>query len=303
MASCLDADRISQISVSIESINQLEMREQLMSHDESAVQKNIKPITASTLTLETNDSSDETKEQSRGGIYAEAVEQYLADQYEEPSSSYDSEEHNEKMRKQTELLLKVMEDQNKRKSLRQSYGVSDDDLQSDIREDVETDPTKRCLWAAENNELDIIKEILNNEVSLISCCDEDGYTPLHRACYNGHLSMVNYLLKYNANVRARTLDGWEPLHCASRWGQASVAGILLENGASINSQTNGGQTALHLAASNREAKEVLELLLMNRYIDPSIRNGADETAFNIARRVGPLSYLFNIADESLNRIH
>ncbi|XP_033097738.1 ankyrin repeat domain-containing protein 49-like [Anneissia japonica] len=299
MASCLDADRISQISVSIESINQLEMQEKLLSHDQDNVQRQIKPITASTLTLDNNDSEEATN-QSRSGIYAEAVEHYIADQY-EYNGVHDPEDQ-EKVRMRTELLLKVMEEQTKRKTIRQSYGGSDDDLQSDIREDVETDPSKRCLWAAENNELDIIKEIINNDASCVGCCDEDGYTPLHRASYNGHVAMVTYLLGHNASVRARTLDGWEPLHCACRWGQASVAAILLENGADINSQTNGGQTALHLASSNREAKDVLELLLMNRYIDPSIHNGANETAYNIARRVGPLAYLFKITDKSLNQV-
>jgi ankyrin repeat protein len=76
-----------------------------------------------------------------------------------------------------------------------------------------------------------------------------GYTPLHRACYNGRLKAIGVLLARGADVNAASLDGWTPLHSAARWAKAKAITLLLENGSNVNAQTNGGLTALHLASS------------------------------------------------------
>lgn len=52
------------------------------------------------------------------------------------------------------------------------------------------DPKKKILWAAENNYMDIAKSSLDEDPSLVNSRDSDLYTPLHRACYNGHADMV-----------------------------------------------------------------------------------------------------------------
>ena len=75
------------------------------------------------------------------------------------------------------------------------------------------------LESCEKGMVDRVLEILDTEPSLLNCKDEDGYSPLHRACYNGHLDVVRVLLERGADVRAATEDGWQPLHCACRWGQ------------------------------------------------------------------------------------
>ena len=48
----------------------------------------------------------------------------------------------------------------------------------------------RILWAAETGELDVVKEMLNKDAGLIMATDADGYTPLHRASYEGHCQVV-----------------------------------------------------------------------------------------------------------------
>ena len=135
---------------------------------------------------------------------------------------------------------------------------------------------------------------------ILQTTDEDKYTALHRASYNGHIPVVEYLLSEGAKIDARTVDGWQPLHCACRWNKARVVSLLLQNGAKINSQTNGGQTPLHLAAVNDRAKNTLELLLRNKDLDPGIRNGQNETALTIGERSGKLAYLFEMVNESVD---
>ncbi|PFX19032.1 Ankyrin repeat domain-containing protein 49 [Stylophora pistillata] len=148
--------------------------------------------------------------------------------------------------------------------------------------------------------VDHVEKILDQDRSLINCRDSDGYSPLHRACYNGHLNVVKVLLQRGADVQARTEDGWQPLHCACRWGKTKVASLLLQNGADINSQTNGKQTPLHFAASGVGGTSTLQLLLCNRWLDASLLNMQNETALDIANRSGQHYKLFEIVEDCID---
>ena len=55
---------------------------------------------------------------------------------------------------------------------------------------VTDNPVVRILWAAETGNLDVVVEMLDKDASLIAAADADGYTPLHRASYEGHCQVV-----------------------------------------------------------------------------------------------------------------
>lgn len=63
-----------------------------------------------------------------------------------------------------------------------------------------------------------------------------------------------------------------------------------------------GQTPLHLAASFGNAKETLQLLLMNPNLKPDLKSDTNETAFDIAQRSGNCYGLFQILDDCINKI-
>ncbi|XP_077154555.1 ankyrin repeat domain-containing protein 49 isoform X2 [Ranitomeya variabilis] len=163
-------------------------------------------------------------------------------------------------------------------------------------EALKDNPKELMLFAAENNRLDTIHRILSISPDLVNVTDEDDYTPLHRASYNGHLSIVRELIAKEADLCAVTLDGWTPLHSACKWNNPAVASFLLQHGADINAQTKGLLTPLHLAAANRDSRQLLELLLMNRYVKPQLTNKLGETAYEIARRTDVYHYLFEVTD-------
>lgn len=102
-------------------------------------------------------------------------------------------------------------------------------------------PSTTVLWAAENNKLDILNNFLEKNPELVHTRDKDGYTPLHRASYSGHLEAIDLLLKNGANIAAETEMGWQPLHSACKWNQANCALRLLQNGADINAKSEGGR--------------------------------------------------------------
>ncbi|XP_036180564.1 ankyrin repeat domain-containing protein 49 isoform X3 [Myotis myotis] len=186
-------------------------------------------------------------------------------------------------------------------------GNSDEDEEQDEKTEewyqfkekkMENDPSKLLLWAAENNRvnkqktLSTVRRLLSEKATLVNTRDEDEYTPLHRAAYGGHLEVVRELIAHGADVHAVTVDGWTPLHSACKWNNARVASFLLQHDADINAQTKGLLTPLHLAAGNRDSKDTLELLLMNRYVKPGLKNTLEETALDIARRTSSAFHLY-----------
>ncbi|CAO2636098.1 Ankyrin repeat domain-containing protein 49 [Lemmus lemmus] len=165
---------------------------------------------------------------------------------------------------------------------------------------MEKDPSKLLLWAAEKNRLATVQRLLSEKATEVNTRDEDEYTPLHRAAYSGHLDIVRELVAQGADVHAVTVDGWTPLHSACKWNNTRVASFLLQHDADINAQTKGLLTPLHLAAGNRDSRDTLELLLMNRYIKPGLKNNSQETASDIARRTSVYHYLFKIVEDCTN---
>ena len=149
--------------------------------------------------------------------------------------------------------------------------------------------------------LDAVRELHSHcGPEILATTDEDSYTALHRAAYNGHSDVVEFLLEKGAAVDAKTIDDWTPLHSACRWNKVKVASILLRNGARINSKTRGGQTPLHLAACNNQAKATLELLLRQADLDTSLTSAVGETAQNLAERNGRWAFLFQMTDEAID---
>lgn len=251
-----------------------------------------------------SDNSEHQREEVprvEGGVYdpedptgerkAQAVENMLR-------SCYEGEEQSKDSRK---LLDTVLEQKKKYEQAYKSQweGDVDEDIQTEDLEAIKNDPGKKILWAAENSNIDVVKEILEQDPALVYSVDEDCYTPLHRASYNGHVALCELLLRYGADVHARTSDGWTPLHCACRWNQVGVASLLLQAGSDVNCLTKGKQTPLHLAASNQNAKEVLQLLLMNRWIDPFVINDGNDTPYQVCQRSGNLYHLFEMTLEHM----
>uniref|UniRef100_A0A7M4FA92 Ankyrin repeat domain 49 n=1 Tax=Crocodylus porosus TaxID=8502 RepID=A0A7M4FA92_CROPO len=79
---------------------------------------------------------------------------------------------------------------------------------------LEKNPDRLLLWAAENNRLSTVQRLLSQNLAPVNVQDEDKYTPLHRASYSGHLDIVHELIGQGADIHALTVDGWTPLHSA-----------------------------------------------------------------------------------------
>ena len=70
--------------------------------------------------------------------------------------------------------------------------------------------------AAKSGDLDTIKQLTSQGANLNEPSDYDGKTSLHLACAEGHLNVVELLLKSGASMYVRDRRGRTPLFDAIR---------------------------------------------------------------------------------------
>ncbi|CQD08614.1 ankyrin repeat domain protein [Wolbachia endosymbiont wPip_Mol of Culex molestus] len=114
--------------------------------------------------------------------------------------------------------------------------------------------------AAENGHASVVEVLLKAEANVNAVDSNKWFTPLHVAAENGHASVVEVLLKAKANVNAVGIEGCTPLHVAAENGHASVVEVLLKAEANVNAVGIEGCTPLHFAAGNGHV-DIVNLLL------------------------------------------
>lgn len=130
--------------------------------------------------------------------------------------------------------------------------------------------------------------------------DQDGYTPLHKACYNNNFELAELLLKYKADPNKRTEFQWTTLHSACKWNNSRLAALVLQHGADINATSEGDQTPLHITSSVFGCRDTLITLFMDPKLQPNLKNNSDETALQIAKRTGLMLPMFDMVHPALS---
>lgn len=106
------------------------------------------------------------------------------------------------------------------------------------------------LKAAENGNLNKIKQMCESMPEIIKTADKDEWTALLYAARFGRLDVVKYLLDKGAKIDEMDVDRYTALHHAAAFGHKSTCEYLLKKGAKINARTKGAVTARRLAESN-----------------------------------------------------
>jgi ankyrin repeat protein len=122
-------------------------------------------------------------------------------------------------------------------------------------------------FAAENDQSQEIKLLLNNKADVNARDTKIGWTPLHFAVMKGHEAVIELLIEKGAHVNVHDAEGWTPLRfarfAANREHEA-VVGSLIHNGAEDEVMSNEiSWTALHLEAVDSQ-QELTKLLVKNR---------------------------------------
>jgi ankyrin repeat protein len=90
--------------------------------------------------------------------------------------------------------------------------------------------------------------------------EEDGWTCLITAAFNGHLAICHLLIDKGAQVEAKNRYGYTPLHYAASQGHIEIVRLLCDHGADVEARDSWGRRPLHEAAINGHISVVKELI-------------------------------------------
>lgn len=89
----------------------------------------------------------------------------------------------------------------------------------------------------------------------VDIVDTNGRSALMLAVYQGDLTFVKILLKFNASVNVQDSEGFSALHWAAVQGKATLFEILLQNGANDSVRNDKSLTAENLSMELGSHKE------------------------------------------------
>lgn len=130
-----------------------------------------------------------------------------------------------------------------------------------------------------NGSLAELKVLYNKDNTIINKKNEQGYTPLTLACYNGNLEVAAFLIKKVDNLDGNSNYG-TPLMAAVYKGHQKIVEILLNNKANPNVQDSQGGTAMHYAVLFKNY-EIIKLLTKTN-ADFNIKNNVEKSAIDFA---------------------
>jgi ankyrin repeat protein len=114
--------------------------------------------------------------------------------------------------------------------------------------------------------------------------NDDGYTPLLWASWNGHEACVRVLIAAGADPNVADNRGNTPLHRVALGGYKACVAALIAAGADLNAVNDDGYTPLHWAVYNNHDACVAALIATGA--DPNIVNNHRQTPLQLAVRKG-----------------
>lgn len=109
-------------------------------------------------------------------------------------------------------------------------------------------------YAATQGHLEVVQLLLKHKAT-VDAVDANGRTPLIWAAMHGRTDVVAALLDADANIGAANDGGWTPLHYAMSYNHEATADLLLERGASKELLNKQGKTPLDVKGTNAKSSD------------------------------------------------
>ncbi|XP_037933778.1 E3 ubiquitin-protein ligase mind-bomb isoform X2 [Teleopsis dalmanni] len=107
-----------------------------------------------------------------------------------------------------------------------------------------------------------------------------GHTALQAASQNGHIEVIQVLLRHSVDVEIEDKDGDRAVHHAAFGDEPTVIEILSKAGADLNARNKRRQTALHIAVNKGHLNVVKTLLGLGCH--PSLQDSEGDTPLHDA---------------------
>ncbi len=118
----------------------------------------------------------------------------------------------------------------------------------------------------------------------VNFSDRSGYRPVHWAAFKGYTTVIDEIVARGGDVNAETDYGWTALLQAASLGHVATIECLLRHGAQPNARDKDGAAAIHKAASNDHADVARALVRGGAARD--LEGPEKATALHIAARLG-----------------
>ncbi len=139
--------------------------------------------------------------------------------------------------------------------------------------------------AAKRGSQSIVQRLLKIDAN-VTLQDRNGFTPLMTAIKSEQntttAQLIDYMRLKNISLdAARDNNGWTALHLAAQSWSATGAALLINGGADVNSLTPDGNTPLHLAIRSARLENIR--LMAARGGDLTLANKTGATALDLAK--------------------
>ena len=134
-----------------------------------------------------------------------------------------------------------------------------------------------------NGKVEVVKYLISRGAEIDSHCDGE-ITPMLKAVRWQHFSTVEVMIEAGCDLRTKSKDaGLTPLLCAATWtNNTALVDLLLRRGASIEEQDNQGVSVVGRAALN--AKDAVFRFLLEKGADVNARDRWGQTPLQRAVR-------------------
>lgn len=147
----------------------------------------------------------------------------------------------------------------------------DQNIHIDGREGQDDLKRSPLHWACATGKIHLAEQLLMRSKSSranVNAVEYREKTSLHIAAAHDRNDIVELLLKFGADVNAKSDGGWTPLHNACEKGCVEIVRILLDAGAEINAKLLNGMAPLHLAAQGEQKRPGQSTPKQDPEVDP-----------------------------------